>query len=299
MIVGSPDEVAEQLREVATELNVGQLMLLLPVRQHGARARLYNTELFAKRVLPQLRGSLRRPLGESLVAEAARRASARAPRPSGPRDEHRAERTVQVNGRPCRVWEAGRGRAARLPRRPRRLPRWTPFLERLARSRRVIVPSLPGFPGAHGHDRLDDLADWVTATLDLLEAAGLDGAGSGRRLGRRRCSPPRSPRSRARRAAPRAGRAVRALRRARAGGRSCSRASRDELPGLLCARPRRSRRCATPPAGEDAVEWLITLARADEAAARLLWPTWRPRSRASGCTASARRRCRSGAMRTA
>jgi alkanesulfonate monooxygenase SsuD/methylene tetrahydromethanopterin reductase-like flavin-dependent oxidoreductase (luciferase family) len=56
VIVGSPDEVAEQLRAVATELNVGQLMLLLQYGNMDRDTTLYNTELFAKRVLPQLRG---------------------------------------------------------------------------------------------------------------------------------------------------------------------------------------------------------------------------------------------------
>ena len=55
VIVGSPDEVAERLREVATELHVGQLMLLLQYGDMGRDLTAYNTELFAKRVLPQLR----------------------------------------------------------------------------------------------------------------------------------------------------------------------------------------------------------------------------------------------------
>jgi len=55
VIVGSPDEVAEQLRTVATELHVGQLMLLLQYGNMGRDLTAYNSELFAKRVLPQLR----------------------------------------------------------------------------------------------------------------------------------------------------------------------------------------------------------------------------------------------------
>ena len=54
VIIGSPDEVAEQLREVALELNVGQLMLLLQFGNMSRELALYNTELFAKRVMPQL-----------------------------------------------------------------------------------------------------------------------------------------------------------------------------------------------------------------------------------------------------
>jgi alkanesulfonate monooxygenase SsuD/methylene tetrahydromethanopterin reductase-like flavin-dependent oxidoreductase (luciferase family) len=56
VIVGSPDEVAEQLRNVAVDLNVGQMMLLLQFGNMGKDLTAYNTELFAKRVAPQLRG---------------------------------------------------------------------------------------------------------------------------------------------------------------------------------------------------------------------------------------------------
>ncbi len=54
VIVGSPDEVAAQLREVAVNLNVGQLMLLLQFGNMDKQLTMFNTELFAKQVLPQL-----------------------------------------------------------------------------------------------------------------------------------------------------------------------------------------------------------------------------------------------------
>jgi alkanesulfonate monooxygenase SsuD/methylene tetrahydromethanopterin reductase-like flavin-dependent oxidoreductase (luciferase family) len=54
VIVGSPDEVAEQLRKVAVNLNVGHLMLLLQFGNMDHQLTQHNTELFAKRVLPQL-----------------------------------------------------------------------------------------------------------------------------------------------------------------------------------------------------------------------------------------------------
>ena len=56
VIIGSADEVAEQLREVAVNLNVGQLMLLLQFGNMSKDLAFYNTELFAKRVAPQLKG---------------------------------------------------------------------------------------------------------------------------------------------------------------------------------------------------------------------------------------------------
>ena len=57
------------------------------------------------------------------------------------------------------------------------LPKWIPFLDRLAEQRTVIVPSLPGFPGGdRGHTVLDNHLDWVLAAHQLIRQAGLDGA---------------------------------------------------------------------------------------------------------------------------
>jgi len=56
VIVGSPDEVVEQLVEVATTLNVGHLMLLLQFGNMSKDLTRYNTKLFAERVMPKLKG---------------------------------------------------------------------------------------------------------------------------------------------------------------------------------------------------------------------------------------------------
>lgn len=55
VIVGSPDEVAEQLREVATELNIGHLMMLLQFGNMSKDLTRYNTKLFAEKVMPKLK----------------------------------------------------------------------------------------------------------------------------------------------------------------------------------------------------------------------------------------------------
>jgi alkanesulfonate monooxygenase SsuD/methylene tetrahydromethanopterin reductase-like flavin-dependent oxidoreductase (luciferase family) len=55
VIIGSPDEVAERLRAVAKDLNVGHLMLLLQFGSMGKDLAAYNTKLFAEKVMPQLR----------------------------------------------------------------------------------------------------------------------------------------------------------------------------------------------------------------------------------------------------
>ncbi|MDP6706994.1 MAG: LLM class flavin-dependent oxidoreductase, partial [Alphaproteobacteria bacterium] len=56
VIVGTPDEVAERLREVVTDLNIGHLMLLLQFGNMGADLAKYNTKLFAEEVKPQIEG---------------------------------------------------------------------------------------------------------------------------------------------------------------------------------------------------------------------------------------------------
>jgi alkanesulfonate monooxygenase SsuD/methylene tetrahydromethanopterin reductase-like flavin-dependent oxidoreductase (luciferase family) len=55
VIIGNPDEVAEQLREAVLELNVGHLMVLLQFGNMKHDVALENTRLFAERVSPQLR----------------------------------------------------------------------------------------------------------------------------------------------------------------------------------------------------------------------------------------------------
>ena len=54
VLIGSPDEVADQLRKVAKKFNVGNLMLLLQFGNMGRDLANYNTKLFAEKVMPQL-----------------------------------------------------------------------------------------------------------------------------------------------------------------------------------------------------------------------------------------------------
>jgi len=85
-------------------------------------------------------------------------------------------RSVTVNGHAHRVWSRGTGRPLGFLAGIGGLPKWTPFLDRMAETRQVIAPSLPGFPGATGHEDLDTIFDWILATHDLLTEAGLRGA---------------------------------------------------------------------------------------------------------------------------
>jgi pimeloyl-ACP methyl ester carboxylesterase len=86
-------------------------------------------------------------------------------------------REVCVGGEPCRVLEQGEGEPIAYLAGLKGMPTWLPFLDELAASRRVVVPSLPGFPGGapEAFRELDDQLDWIAATLDLLDGAGLSG----------------------------------------------------------------------------------------------------------------------------
>lgn len=83
------------------------------------------------------------------------------------------ERTVETALGPVRVWEKGRGKKLGYLAGLGGLRKWPAFLDKLAETRRVIVPSLPGFPGGPSSEPLDGQLDWVLATHDTLGAAGL------------------------------------------------------------------------------------------------------------------------------
>ena len=186
------------------------------------------------------------------------------------------ERTVRVNAEPHRVWEKGTGEPIGYLAGLGGLNAWTPFLDKLAETRRVIVPSLPGFPGAGpSHKLLDSLADWIAATLDLLEASGLDGCDL-------------------------IGHSIGGMLAAECAAFSRATVKRlvliapfglfdeedpvadvwarrvNEIPELYSAKPAEFAAARlTPPAGQsgdEATQWMIVQARASEAAARLVWP---------------------------
>ena len=56
VIIGSPIEVVEQLTTVATDLNVGHLMMRLQCGSRGKELAQDNTKLFSEQVMPRLRG---------------------------------------------------------------------------------------------------------------------------------------------------------------------------------------------------------------------------------------------------
>ncbi|WP_176849589.1 alpha/beta fold hydrolase [Belnapia rosea] len=180
--------------------------------------------------------------------------------------------TVEINGFPTRVWRKGSGAPLGFLAGFGGLPRWIPFLDRLAETRTVIVPSLPGFPGGdRGHSVLDSHLDWVLAVRQTILAAGLDGADlAGSSVGASMAAEMAAiwPNS------------VRKLVLSAPFGLfedddppADPWAQRgDQVPALMCADPERWRALKAMPEGANSVEWPIEQTRASEAAARIFWP---------------------------
>jgi len=180
--------------------------------------------------------------------------------------------TVDVNGFATRVWRKGSGPKIGFLAGFGGLPRWIPFLDHLAESRTVIVPSLPGFPGGdRGHTVLDTHLDWVLAVRTVLEKAGLLGADlAGSSVGGSM-------------AAEMAAVWPDAVRRLaliapfglydEADPPADPWAQRgDAVPGLMCADPDAWTALKAQPDGANSIEWPIEQVRAAEAAARIFWP---------------------------
>lgn len=180
-------------------------------------------------------------------------------------------RVVKVNGSGCRIWENGDGEPLVLLSGFGGYPNWVPFLEHLASKRRLIVPSLPGYPGADGHRLLDNQLDWVSATLDLLEAAEIDntdliGLGPGAALAAEVAAMVQTHVKRLVLIAP-----VGLFDEANPLGDIW--ALRDsEVPAMFSSQPEKFAEALSCPENEDEVEWRILQTRAREAAARMLWP---------------------------
>lgn len=179
--------------------------------------------------------------------------------------------TVDVNGHPCRVWTKGSGPKLGWLAGFGGLPRWMPFLDKLAEKRTVVVPSMPGFPGATGHNLLDTHLDWVVAARELLRKSGLDGADlAGSSVGASFVAETAAlwPQS------------VRRIVMIAPFGLFDEKdpatdvwAQRgDDVPGLMCASPQVYKDMKAMPPNANSVEWPIEQVRAAEAAARVFWP---------------------------
>jgi pimeloyl-ACP methyl ester carboxylesterase len=180
--------------------------------------------------------------------------------------------TIDVNGYATRVWRKGSGPKLGYIAGFGGLPRWMPFLDELAKSRTVIVPSVPGFPGGdRGHSVLDSHLDWMLAMRQLLEKSGLDGADlAGSSVGASLVADvaalwPASVRKLAliapfglfdEKDPPTDPWAQRA----------------DAVPGLMTHDPAIYKDMKAQPEGANSIEWPIEQVRASESAARIFWP---------------------------
>jgi pimeloyl-ACP methyl ester carboxylesterase len=180
--------------------------------------------------------------------------------------------TIDVNGFPTRVWRKGSGKKLGFIAGFGGLPRWVPFLDELAKSRTVIVPSVPGCPGGdRGHTVLDTHLDWLLAMREILDKAELSGSDlAGSSVGASLVAEIAAlwPHT------------VRRLALVAPLGLFVDKdpptypwAKRaDAVPGLMCANPEIWTAMKTAPEGANSVEWPIEQVRANEAAARIFWP---------------------------
>jgi pimeloyl-ACP methyl ester carboxylesterase len=180
--------------------------------------------------------------------------------------------TVDINGFATRIWRKGKGAKIGFLAGYGGLPRWTPFLDRLAETRTVIVPSLPGFPGGdRGHSVLDTHLDWVLAVRQLIDKAGLVGADLAG------CSVGGSLAAEVAAIWPEK---VKRLALIAPFGLFDENdpatdpwaQKADDIAGLMAADPEFYRKLKEAPAGANSVEWPIEQTRAAEAAARIFWP---------------------------
>jgi pimeloyl-ACP methyl ester carboxylesterase len=179
---------------------------------------------------------------------------------------------IEVNGFSCRVWTAGSGPKLGFLAGFGGLPKWVPFLDRLAERRTVVVPSLPGFPGGErGHTVLDSHLDWCLAVREIVQKAGLDGCDlAGSSVG-------------AAMAAELAAIWPQAVKRLALVAPFGLYADDDpptdpwaqrppDVPNLFCSDPKNWEMLKAEPEGRNDPEWPIEQVRASEAAARIFWP---------------------------
>jgi abhydrolase domain-containing protein 6 len=180
--------------------------------------------------------------------------------------------SIDINGYPTRVWRKGSGPKIGFLAGYGGLPRWIPFLDRLAETRTVIVPSLPGFPGGdRGHSVLDSHLDWLLAVRDLIDRADLAGADLvGSSVGGSFAAemaavwPDKVKRL--------ALIAPFGLFDAQTPATDPWAQKQDDVAGLMTARPEIYQALKQIPPGANSIEWPIEQTRAAEAAARIFWP---------------------------
>ena len=272
VVIGSPDEVADQLRRIATEFNFGNLLMLLQFGNMDKQTTMYNTRMFAERVMPQLARPVRERMGAQVVAEAAGEAGQGRAAFGGGGMSAPQIRTVEIAGRPCRISEQGSGSPLFYVPSSVLSLKWSPFHEALAARARLVSLSLPGFGGSEGHELIDDHLAWCLAARDLLVAAGfkpgdtlIGSSAAGAIAADVAALWPEF-----------VGKLVLiapfGLYDMREPTRDLFTVLGKEAPGVFCENPQAYSDQVLAPQGEDAGAWSIVVNRAHEAAARILWP---------------------------
>ncbi len=183
------------------------------------------------------------------------------------------ETTINIKGEGFRVWEDGVGPKVGFLAGFGGLLQWPLFLKTLSKTNSFIVPSLPGFPGGGGrsHLSLDSELDWLLLVRDLLDGCNLTGEDIiGVSLGGALAADV---------TAVWPDKAKRLVLVSPLGICNGNQPIIDpwgvtaqDQPRLLCNSPKVIEEHQKIPEGQDELEWEVSQIRANEAAARLLWP---------------------------
>jgi abhydrolase domain-containing protein 6 len=180
--------------------------------------------------------------------------------------------TAAVLGHPCRFFQKGAGPALFWFPASQTSLKWSPFHEALASRARLSACCLPGFGGSEGQDAIDDHLTWCLAARDLLLAAGF-------KAGDTLIGSSATGAIAADVAALWPELVGRLILIAPFGLYDMHRPSRDmfavlakEAPAVFCENPQAYVDQVQTPADEEEIVWSIKVNRAQEAAARILWP---------------------------
>ena len=188
IIAGTPERVEQRVRELVTELRLGQLITCMHVGNLPEEVAAQNNHLFGTEVIPKLRDIWSEHEDRwTPTGQPATRCRA------VPRRRTRHERTVHgravtrstVGTFDVNVWTAGAGSPVVYLHGYERHPGGAPFLERLAERHLVYAPEQPGYGTSTGLTEVRDIFDLVLFYRSLIGGWGHEQRGRRRSLDRR------------------------------------------------------------------------------------------------------------------
>ena len=167
LVAGSPATVADRINDMADKLNVGHLMTLLHFGNMSKEITMYNTRMFAEKVIPRLRPRF----SEWDDSWFPRDVPLRRLQPAVCRRRSREQRNVSLpNGRRWQVYSGGEGPRTVWLHGLRGVDPADPLLAALQTRYRVTAPVAPGFNDLDELARIDNIHELALDYDDLIDA---------------------------------------------------------------------------------------------------------------------------------